>query len=191
VWWCEGGPGQDICFIDRRLSLTSGSLPVREHFAEPPGADVVHEPPDRDLLRDPLRELAAVRDPAEGPPPRPGPRRVQGKAHRPEHCGYAGRRVLVSRKWSGKTLADHRTDRKAWLVETLGLEVPDRARYSWTQVPRPTPTTCRPSGGCCTSSPTGPAGKQRLMTPGEEPATRTAIFRQLMGEQREGGKATA
>jgi hypothetical protein len=68
--------------------------------------------------------------------PRPGlvPGACKGKAHRPEHCGYAGRRVLVSRKWSGKTLADHRADRKAWLTETLGLEVPDPARYSWAQV---------------------------------------------------------
>jgi hypothetical protein len=53
-------------------------------------------------------------------PKNPGPGLVpgacKGKAHRPEHCGYAGRRVLVSRKWSGKTLADHRADRKAWLV---------------------------------------------------------------------------
>ena len=67
---------------------------------------------------------------------RPGliPGGCKGKAHRPEHCGYAGRRVLVSRKWSGKTLADHRADRKAWLVETLGLEVPDPGRYSWAQV---------------------------------------------------------
>jgi hypothetical protein len=59
------------------------------------------------------------------------PGACKGKAHRPEHCGYAGRRVLVSRKWSGKTLADHRADRKAWLVETLGLEMPDPARYTW------------------------------------------------------------
>ena len=68
--------------------------------------------------------------------PRPGltPGGCRGKAHRPEHCGYAGRRVLVSRKWSGKTLADHRADRKAWLVETVGLEVPDPGRYSWAQV---------------------------------------------------------
>jgi hypothetical protein len=67
---------------------------------------------------------------------RPGliPGACKGKAHRPEHCGYAGRRVLVSRKWSGKTLADHRADRKAWLVETLGLELPDPARYRWAQV---------------------------------------------------------
>jgi hypothetical protein len=71
-------------------------------------------------------------------PKNPGPGLVpgacKGKAHRPEHCGYAGRRVLVSRKWSGKTLADHRADRKAWLVETLGLELPDPARYNWAQV---------------------------------------------------------
>jgi hypothetical protein len=32
----------------------------------------------------------------------------QGKAHQPSHLGYAGRWVLVSRKWSVKTLADHR-----------------------------------------------------------------------------------
>jgi hypothetical protein len=64
---------------------------------------------------------------------RPGlrPGACKGKAHRPEHLGYAGRRVLVSRKWSGKTLADHRADRKAWLTETLGLEAPDPARYTW------------------------------------------------------------
>jgi hypothetical protein len=68
--------------------------------------------------------------------PRPGliPGGCKSKAHRSEYCGYAGRRVLVSRKWSGKTLADHRADRKAWLVETLGLEVPDRDRYTWAQV---------------------------------------------------------
>jgi hypothetical protein len=64
---------------------------------------------------------------------RPGlrPGACKGKAHRPEHLGYAGRRVLTSRKWSGKTLADHRGDRKAWLVEILGLEAPDPDRYAW------------------------------------------------------------
>jgi hypothetical protein len=56
----------------------------------------------------------------------------KGKAHRAEHLGYAGRRVLTSRKWSGKTLADHRGDRKAQLLETLGLDnEPDPARYAW------------------------------------------------------------
>ena len=46
---------------------------------------------------------------------------------RPEHLGYAGRLVLVSRKWSGKTFKDHRGDREAWLIATLGLEPPDSA----------------------------------------------------------------
>ena len=31
----------------------------------------------------------------------------RGKAHRHETLGFGGRRVLVSRKWSGKTLAVH------------------------------------------------------------------------------------
>jgi hypothetical protein len=56
----------------------------------------------------------------------------KGKAHRAEHLGYAGRRVLTSRKWSGKTLADHRGDRKAQLLETLGMDnEPDPGRYTW------------------------------------------------------------
>ncbi len=32
------------------------------------------------------------------------PGRYKGKAHQPEHLGIAGRPVLVSRKWSNKTL---------------------------------------------------------------------------------------
>ncbi len=67
---------------------------------------------------------------------RPGltPGACKGKAHRREHLGYAGRRVLVSRKWSGKTLADHRADRKNWLTATLGLSATDPARYAWEPV---------------------------------------------------------
>ena len=60
---------------------------------------------------------------------RPGA--CKGKAHRREYLGYAGRRVLTSRKWSGKTLADHRAERKAWLTEMLGLPATDPARYTW------------------------------------------------------------
>ena len=56
----------------------------------------------------------------------------KGKAHRPDHLGYAGRRVLTSRKWSGKTLADHRGDRRAQLLATLGMDnEPDPSRYTW------------------------------------------------------------
>jgi hypothetical protein len=64
---------------------------------------------------------------------RPGA--CRGKAHRADNLGYAGRRVLVSRKWSGKTLADHRGDRKAWLLGMLGLPDPaDEGRYRWEAV---------------------------------------------------------
>ncbi len=67
---------------------------------------------------------------------RPGliPGACKGKAHRREYLGYAGRRVLVSRKWSGKTLADHRADRKNWLLASLGQAANDPARYTWEPV---------------------------------------------------------
>jgi hypothetical protein len=53
--------------------------------------------------------------------PRSGltPGYCKGKAHRREHLGYGGRRVLVSRKWSGKTLAGHKADRTAWVLARL------------------------------------------------------------------------
>ena len=64
---------------------------------------------------------------------RPGqaPGACKSKAHDGDHLGYAGRRVLVSRKWSGKTLADHRADRQEWLLRTLGVSAIDPARYAW------------------------------------------------------------
>ncbi len=67
---------------------------------------------------------------------RPGlvPGRCKGKAHDLDHLGYAGRRVLVSRRWSGKTLADHRADRKEWLLRTLDISATDPARYAWEAV---------------------------------------------------------
>jgi hypothetical protein len=77
-----------------------------------------------------LRYGVQPKSPREGL--RPG--FCQGKAHRREHLGYAGRRVLVSRKWSGKTLADHRADRKQWLLATLGIQDTDPARYAWEPV---------------------------------------------------------
>nr|WP_285699594.1 replication initiator [Actinomadura sp. NBRC 104412] len=61
----------------------------------------------------------------------------KGKAHRREHLGYGGRRVLVSRKWSGKTLADHRADRKTWVLARLaeaGIPVMNTADTHTTHV---------------------------------------------------------
>ncbi|GLW96460.1 hypothetical protein Misp02_05470 [Microtetraspora sp. NBRC 16547] len=64
------------------------------------------------------------------------PGRCRGKAHKPEHLGYAGRRVLVSRKWSNKTLTEHKHDRRTWVLEALGLpdEPVDPHRYVWRPV---------------------------------------------------------
>ena len=68
--------------------------------------------------------------------PRPEliPGLCRGKAHRFENLGYAGRRVLVSRKWSGKTLTDHRADRKAWLMAMLDLPATDAPNFTWERV---------------------------------------------------------
>ena len=113
--------------------------------------------------------------------PRPGliPGACKGKAHRPEHCGYAGRRVLVSRKWSGKTLADHRADRKAWLVETLGLELPDPARYTWAQVTPADPDYLPPEQRLLHVVADRARWKAALTKPGEEPGHPPQDFRQL------------
>ncbi|WP_248960929.1 helitron helicase-like domain-containing protein [Sphaerisporangium perillae] len=66
------------------------------------------------------------------------PGRCRGKAHKPEHLGYAGRRVLVSRKWSNKTLTEHKQDRRTWVLEALGVadEPVDPHRYVWRPVPQ-------------------------------------------------------
>jgi hypothetical protein len=71
------------------------------------------------------------------------PGRCKGKAHQPEHLGIAGRRVLVSRKWSNKTLEDHRAERTEFvrqLLEQAGLQPAQGVEdgpYLWE---RPAPT---------------------------------------------------
>jgi hypothetical protein len=92
------------------------------------------------------------------PGPAWSPARARGKAHRRDHLGYAGRRVLVSRKWSGKTLADHRADHKAWLTDMLGLPATDPATYRWEPV-QPSDENYLPSSTRL-PSPTGSAGKR-------------------------------
>ena len=63
----------------------------------------------------------------------------KGRAHRRTTLGLPGRRVLVSRKWSGKTLADHRADRMAFVTHALaalGIDKPaqDTSRLIWRKV---------------------------------------------------------
>jgi hypothetical protein len=61
----------------------------------------------------------------KGTRPSTTPGRCKGKAHQLEHLGIAGRRVLVSRKWSNKSLDDHRAERGAFvrqLLEEAGIQ---------------------------------------------------------------------
>jgi hypothetical protein len=55
------------------------------------------------------------------------------KAHDRWHLGIGGRRVLVSRQWTGKTLTDHRADRAEVVRQVLdaaGIDPPERMRMS-------------------------------------------------------------
>lgn len=73
----------------------------------------------------------------------------KGKAHRPANLGYRGRRCLVSRKWSGRNLTEHRAERKAHVLKTLGAvgatvetdmaDDPDGTRYRWAPIPHGDP----------------------------------------------------
>ena len=95
-----------------------------------------------DRLHDEVRWLPCSSDCANwlrfGVQPRkvgPGlvPGRCPSKAHDREHLGVGGRRVLVSRGWSGKTLADHKADRAAVVREALeaaGIEVESARRMA-------------------------------------------------------------
>ncbi|MBO0882630.1 MAG: replication initiator protein [Mycobacterium sp.] len=67
------------------------------------------------------------------------PGHCKGKAHRRATLGLPGRRVLVSRKWSGKTLADHKADRKTFVAQALAAAgivktEQDSSRWSWAKV---------------------------------------------------------
>ncbi len=64
------------------------------------------------------------------------PGACRGKVHQRASLGYTGRRCLVSRNWSNKTLTDHRLDGRDWFrAITAGLlddQVPeenDQHRY--------------------------------------------------------------
>ena len=76
-----------------------------------------------------LRFGIQPKDPAPGLTPGMCP----GKAHDRENLGLGGRRVQVSRSWSGKTLAEHRADRAEVVRQVLaesGIDAPDRDRWS-------------------------------------------------------------
>ncbi|WP_436492172.1 replication initiator [Actinokineospora sp. HUAS TT18] len=67
------------------------------------------------------------------------PGHCKGRAHRRTTLGLPGRRVLVSRKWSGKTVAEHKTDRVGFVrgaLAAVGIvkDTPAPDRYVWRTV---------------------------------------------------------
>ncbi|WP_380167737.1 replication initiator [Jannaschia sp. R86511] len=81
------------------------------------------------------------------------PGACEKRAHERDNLGYGGRRVQVSKQWSGKTLTEHRADRATVVRETLlaaGIDAPDvdrlgvehvlddgSPRFTWEDVPMP------------------------------------------------------
>ncbi|MEO3821220.1 replication initiator [Plantactinospora sp. B24E8] len=71
------------------------------------------------------------------------PGRCKGKVHQRETLGIGGRRILISRDWSGKTLTDHKHDARAWVKALLGVTTdsagardgqgdnPERVHHAW------------------------------------------------------------
>jgi hypothetical protein len=73
----------------------------------------------------PVKRSTRRRQDAPDLPRRRATGRCKGKAHQLEHLGIAGRRVLVSRKWSNKSLDDHRAERGQFvrqLLEAAGIQ---------------------------------------------------------------------
>ncbi len=69
------------------------------------------------------------------------PGQCKGRAHRRSTLGLPGRRVLVSRQWSGKTLTDHNLDRVEFVRQALaeiGIEKPQVDQSQFTVANRET-----------------------------------------------------
>jgi hypothetical protein len=66
--------------------------------------------------------------------------RCKAKVHQLDTLGIGGRRVLVSRNWSGKTLADHKWDQVAWVRKVLAVNLDedqaqvDAPKAEWSRV---------------------------------------------------------
>jgi hypothetical protein len=90
-----------------------------------------------------VRELAALRRATQGCGAGDNPGALHGKAHDRANLGLGGRRVLVSRRWTGKTLAGHKADRAEVVraaLEEAGIDPDDHdelsisgtdGRYEW------------------------------------------------------------
>ncbi|WP_370652957.1 replication initiator [Frankia sp. CIT1] len=106
-----------MCTTNRRCTGWSSKAPQRSN--RPPAQRAAHRPARRGArIGSCTNWLLYGVEPKNA---RPGlvPGQCTGKAHKRETLGFGGRRVLVSRRWSGKTLADHRQDRLVWVRQQL------------------------------------------------------------------------
>jgi hypothetical protein len=65
------------------------------------------------------------------------PGACSAKAHDREHLGCGGRRVLVSRKWTGKTLTEHKADlgnAVRTVLQAAGMAIDDADRFAASSV---------------------------------------------------------
>jgi hypothetical protein len=126
------------------------------------------------------------------------PGRCKGKAHQLDHLGIAGRRVLVSRKWSNKTLDDHRAERGEFvrqLLERTGIQPPTAPKTDPTcgNAPHPpTPTSHPGRCSCYRQSQSASDGKPSTPLRSSLPVIRhSATVRQLVIKLRERGSDRA
>ncbi len=135
----------------------------------------------RAVLAD-LRELAALRRPAQEPPAGPAARALQGQSPPPRtpRLRRAPRPGLPQMVRQDPRRSPRRPAPLAPRQPSASPR-PTRPATPGNPSPPATPTTCPTPSGCCTSSPTGNAGTPHSPKPGPEPAARPRIFRQLGG----------
>src|SRR4051812_37407032 len=107
--------------MQRTLPARASTQLARRASAGRAGSQIQNRPIATRWRRVPCRRARACRQLAsERRDKASKPGCCKAKAHKPTHLGYGGRRVLVSRKWTAKDLADHRYDRKAHVLAILG-----------------------------------------------------------------------
>ena len=137
----------------------------------------------RAVLAD-LRQLAALRHPAQERHARPGPRRVQGQGTpAPSTSATPGAGSWSPASGRARPWPTIGATAKPGCWTPSACRTADERRYTWHVVTPADPDYLPPAGGCCTSSPTAPDGKPRSPKPGEEPRKQPAIFRQPGGQR--------
>jgi hypothetical protein len=116
---------------------------IADTYTDPDGTDPAYEA-HIDRLHEQVRWLPCtprcanwlrygIQPKGAGPGLIPG--RCAGKAHDRENLGLGGRRILVSRQWSGKTLGEHKADRATVVRQALlasGITAPEIERMAAT-----------------------------------------------------------